>query len=92
MDECISVSVAVSPFSSVVSNEFLHQTQSLSSRAKENLLQQQNLAELETLLAKAASVNAMMPLKGPKPTTPSDSSGDKRKRDGRSPAATRGVG
>jgi hypothetical protein len=54
-------------------------TQSLASRAKEISLQQQNLAELETLLARASSTNALSPMKGSKPSTQSDNSIDTRK-------------
>ncbi len=65
------------PLTRVVST--LHQTQSLSSRAKEIALQRQNLAELETLLARVASANALSPMKGSKRATLSDNSGDTRK-------------
>lgn len=55
----------------VASNETLNQTQSISSRAKESLLLQQNIAELEILLARASSSNEMSPIKGSNASRPS---------------------
>lgn len=43
------------------------------------MIQQQNLAQLEILLARSASANSLSPMKGLNPATPCDSSGDTRK-------------